>query len=84
MRTIMIGSISSIEKVFGYLWGYGNKNLTDNQKKFLELWKSLRQEILDRGNSEIRAAEQEIANYDIKWKRYRYNLPIVKPEDKNV
>ena len=60
---IMIGSIASFEKYFGYLWGHhksDNEPLTDSEEQFLDLWETTRTEILDKGNSQIKLLKKSV------------------------
>jgi hypothetical protein len=75
VQTTMIGSLSSVESHFGFLWE--GDNLTPEQEQLKNIFEDLRSEILDRGNTQIRNLEQEFGNYDITWKRYTLNLPFV-------
>ena len=75
IQTTMIGSLSTIESHFGFLWE--GENLTPEQKQLKNIFEDLRSEILDRGNTQIRNLEQEFLNYDITWKKYTINLPFV-------
>ena len=88
IQTTMIGSLSTVEKFFGFLWGYGNsEELTDEQEHMKNLFDEARAEILDRGNSQIRNLETEVSQYDISWKRYHVTLPVINvenEEDQNV
>ena len=78
--TTMIGSLSSIEKFFGFLWGEGSEGEpTAEQLQMRELFEELRTEILDKGNNQIRNTEAEIQNYDVTWNKYHINLPLKKP-----
>lgn len=77
-ETIIIGSLSTFEEEFGYLWGHGldyNK-LSSEQKEFREIWKEVRTKILDKGNSKARAAINELGQYTISWNRYVTNFKI--------
>lgn len=74
IRTLFIGIIDEIEKSLGYLWGHGNEELTDNQKRFLERWQFLRKRILDRGNNTIRKMDQTINKINLE--RYHYNMKV--------
>lgn len=77
IRTTMIGSLSQIENVFGFLWGHGKRNgqpLTEAEENMQELFDKLRTEILNLGNNQIRAAKAEIDQYVVDWQRYQYNL----------
>ena len=88
IQTTMIGSLSTVEKFFGFLWGHGdNDELTPEQEHMKNLFDEARAEILDRGNSQIRNMEAEIAQYDVTWKRYHVTLPVINvenEEDENV
>jgi hypothetical protein len=71
-NTTIIGSLAVFEEEFGWLWGHGLKyeDLTEDQKKFRESWKSARIKILDNGGSNLRAAESELSQYSFSWNRY--------------
>lgn len=73
-KTIMIGSISYIEEFFGReLWGYGktDSERTQEEREVYKLWQDLRTKILNNGNNQIRAIENELKQYDVKWLRYQ-------------
>tara|TARA_R100000005_G_C5001765_1_gene209023 strand:+ start:4457 stop:4780 length:324 start_codon:yes stop_codon:yes gene_type:complete len=77
IQTTMIGSLSSVEKFFGFLWGEGSESEpTKEQLQIREVFEELRTEILDKGNTQIRNSEAEIENYDIVWNKYHINLPL--------
>ena len=79
IQTTMIGSLSSVEKYFGFLWGENSdKELTKEQMHMREVFEEMRTEILDKGNSQIRNSDSEIENYDVIWNKYHINLPIKK------
>lgn len=79
IQTTMIGSLSSIEKYFGFLWGDDSEiEPTKEQLQIREVFEELRTEILDKGNNQIRNSESEIENYDVIWNRYHINLPLKK------
>ncbi len=81
IRTTMIGALSVFEDYFGYLWGCGQeRELTPNEEKFFQMWEDARAEILDKGNSNLRGAEEEISNYECEWKRYK-NEFVIKNQD---
>ena len=82
IQTTMIGALSTVEKFFGFLWGHGDsEELTPEQEHMKNLFDEARAEILDRGNSQIRNLETEIAQYDISWKRYHVTLPVITMEN---
>lgn len=69
-NTCFIGAINSVENTFGAFWG---KDLepnqrTPNQIKILKLWIALRNEILDKGNAQLRKAVKELEDYEINYK----------------
>jgi len=77
VQTTMIGALSTIERVFGFLWGHDEKSdLTPEQEHMKELFEEVRSEILDRGNNQARNLEVEFANYEINWLRYHISLRV--------
>lgn len=82
IQTTMIGSLSSMEKHFGFLWDVDNPNV--EQQKLKEFFEDMRSEILDRGNTQIRNLENEFLNYEVIWKKYTINLPFIDRGDGNV
>lgn len=82
LRTIMIGSLSRIEKHFGYLWNYGDDLQTKNHEIFSEKWEDLRLEILNHGNNQIRSAIDDMETFFNKENKYLYNYKFV-IEDNN-
>ena len=79
VQTTMIGSLSTVEKYFGFLWDVENPTPEQNQLK--DFFEDLRSEILDRGNTQIRNLENEFLNYEVTWKKYNINLPFVDKGD---
>jgi hypothetical protein len=71
-NTTIIGSLAAFEEKFGDLWGHGlaYRDLTDDQQMFRKLWQEVRTSILDAGNSNLRAAQSELAQYTFSWNRY--------------
>lgn len=76
IQTTMIGSLSSIEKYFGFLWGEESDELTKDQLRMRDIFEDMRTEILDKGNTQLRNVDSEIENYDVTWNKYHINLPI--------
>lgn len=77
IQTTMIGSLSSVEKYFGFLWGEdSDSEPTAKQEQMREIFEEMRTEILDKGNTQIRNADAEIETYDVTWNKYHINLPI--------
>jgi hypothetical protein len=79
VQTTMIGSISSIETHFAFLWDVENPTMEQVQLK--NIFEEVRSEILDRGNTQIRNLENEFGNYEITWKKYTMNLPFINRGD---
>lgn len=76
IRTTMIGALALIEEKFGFLWGQDKSEdeLTDHELDMEDLKEELRTEILNQGNAQLRAAQAEIDQYDVRWNRYQYNV----------
>jgi len=76
--TTMIGALAAFEKYFGNVW--------ERDPRWREVWEKARTEVLDVGNKNLRAAEQEISEYTISWDRhiteFRFN-DITKKENEN-
>ena len=75
VQTTMIGSLSAVEKSFGFLWDVDNPTI--EQTKLRDIFEELRSEILDRGNTQMRNLENEFLHYEITWKKYSINLPFM-------
>lgn len=71
IKTTMIGSLAAIEKRLKFLWEDG-----ENALDFKVLYDSIREEILNIGNTQIRNVEKELEQYKVEWKRYTLNLPV--------
>lgn len=78
-KTTIIGSLAVFEDFFGELWGHGIRvdDLTEEQQTFRKLWLEARSKILDNGNSNLRAAQSEIAQYTMTWDRYITELMVM-------
>ena len=76
VQTTMIGALSSLEEKFGSLWGHDCEVLTDDQENLRNTYEELRSEILDKGNTQIRNIDAELAQYDVNWNRYKYQIPV--------
>ena len=85
IQTTMIGSLSTIEEQFGFLWGFdiSESERTAEQKKIHEIYEDTRAKILDRGNTQIRNLETEFINYDITRKKHFINLPMAQEQGDN-
>lgn len=76
IQTTMIGSLSTIEEHFGFLWESDDQ--PPEQKKIMkELYEKIRSEILDKGNHQARNIDAELALYTVHWDRYNLELPFI-------
>ncbi len=78
LETSFIGALSHMENNFGSLWGHGllEHELTEEQKEFRQMWEVCRSAILDNGNNQVRALQNELKQYTVYWDRYKLNLPV--------
>ena len=79
IQTTMIGALDTIEKHLGFLW----EDESSQSKRLKEIYEIVRQEILDRGNDQIRNLDTEINQYDIEWLRYTLTLPVKRRNEEN-
>lgn len=78
-RTTFIGAISAIEESpFGRLWGHGLRpeERTENQRRWFDVWQQLRTKILNQGNNQLRAVQNELELYRVEWLRHQSTLPV--------
>lgn len=77
-KTTFIGALSQFEEVFGYLWGHHaqNSELSDNQLKFKKLYERVRNNVLNNGNTQLRALLNELDQYSLEWQPYQFNLKV--------
>jgi hypothetical protein len=83
-QTTIIGSLARFEDQFGYLWGLNSdKELTDRQKEFLDLWEYTRTSILNHGNNQMRDAIDEVVDYlEQETDIARHRLTFINPLNK--
>ena len=81
VETTMIGALSSIEDHFSFLWASSSDELTPEQKIMYDLFQKVRSEILDKGNTQARDVDAELAQYEVKWLRYSVEIPVKKTEE---
>ena len=76
LRNTMIGEIAKVEHFLGKDWGHGleEKDCSDDQLDKYEVWQQCRDEMLNLGNSQIRAALAELDLYEVEWKGYQTNF----------
>jgi hypothetical protein len=84
-QTTIIGAIARMEDSFGYLWGHNSdKELTDKQEEFLNLWEATRTSILNHGNHQMRNTVDDIIDFlDAEQEYYRYNFIIKNKENRS-
>jgi len=84
IRTTMIGCIAEMEKAFGSLWGGSTRQLeemTEEERNWYELWQIVRKNMLNLGNNQIRAFQNELNEYTITWNRHTYDMPVKGPQE---
>ena len=70
--TTIIGSLAAFEENFGELWGHGLplQDIDEDQRYWRDAWMETRSKDLDNGNSNLRASQNEVAQYTFSWNRY--------------
>ena len=83
-KTTMIGALASFEERFGSAWGHGKEtaDLTAEESENRGIWNDVRTDILNKGNNQLRAAQEEIAQYTMTWDKYRTEF-LVNKESNN-
>lgn len=79
LRTSFIGAIAEVEESIGrQLWGHGlpEDECSAEQLRWRAVWEATRKEILNNGNNQLRAANNELTQYDVKWNRCSVTLPV--------
>lgn len=73
-QTTMIGSLFEFEKAFGYLWGHTKNidDLTDRELEFSDIWESVRNNILNNGNSQLRKAISDLSKVNDTKYHYKF------------
>ncbi len=79
IQTTMIGALDTVEQNLGFLW----EGDTQQAKQLKEIYDVVRQEILDRGNDQIRNLDNELNQYDVEWLRYHLTLPVKRRTQEN-
>ena len=79
IETTMIGALSSVEDHLGFLWNdNGPEELSQERQEMKRLFQLIRSEILDKGNTQARNIDAELAQYEVHWNRYTMTLPVKK------
>lgn len=55
-QTATIGSLARIEEYLGFIWGHNKDMISIEQSDNRNIWQDLREDILDHGNYQMRAA----------------------------
>jgi hypothetical protein len=76
LKTTFVGDLARVETFLGPLWGHGKDPslLSPEELYWRERWETLRTEILNNGNHQIRAVESELAQHTVSWDRHRIEL----------
>ena len=79
IKTTMIGALASFEEGFGHLWGIDkpHEELTEDELYYDEIWEGVRRDVLNRGNLQIRAAKDEIEDYN---NDYNYKVDFIRKD----
>ena len=75
IETTMIGALSSIEENFKFLWEDCD---SAKSQEMYNIYQSIRSEILDKGNRQIRNVDSELANYTVTLNKQKYYFPVLK------
>jgi len=77
VETTMIGALSSIEAHFGFLWQVENGEETTPEKKVMyEIYQKVREEVLNKGNTQARNVDAELNQYNVNWLKYQNVIPV--------
>ena len=83
IRTTMIGAIAAIEEEFGRFWkNEDGLPWSEDQTKVYEIFQSVRAQILDNGNNQIRMLEKDMDGFNIEEKLYHIQLQVKPMERK--
>ncbi len=75
LQTSFIGALSQFEQIFGHLWGHNKDEdeLTKQEREYRDLWVQARTNILNNGNNQLRAVQNELSQYTVSWNRHQYS-----------
>jgi hypothetical protein len=76
IQTTMIGAIFEFEQNFGYLWGQDKDDdaITPQEEKFRDRWENTRNEILNKGNNQLRKCLSDLEKTQNNNIKYNYNF----------
>ena len=85
IKTTMIGALASFEDGFGFLWGIDldYNELDKEQLELREVWEEIRREVLNKGNMQIRAAQDELSEYNTEWTGFTQKIDFITKERNN-
>jgi len=86
MTTAFIGALARFEQFFGpEIWGHGKseEECTSEQLAWREVWEQCRTEVLNNGNNQLRAVENEVVQYTVNWNRYQTTIPVKDSQEEN-
>lgn len=78
IQTTMIGSLSSIEEHFGFLW----EGDSEQARMMKEIYNKVRSDVLDKGNNQARNIDAELSHYEVEWLKYSITMPVIHKENK--
>ncbi len=89
LETTMIGCLARFENIFGYLWGQHkphNVDLTDQELYFDNLWRDVRNNILNHGNNQMRSLHNEMTKVlqDKPTTKYHYKFYVKNPNNQET
>lgn len=82
VETTMIGALSSVEEHLSFLWESDDGDPSPEQKIMSEIYQKVRSEILDKGNDQARNVDAELAQYEVKWLKFKSEIPVIQHNDK--
>jgi hypothetical protein len=62
-QTTTIGSLARIEDYLGFTWGHNKDMISIEQSDNRQIWQDLRDDILDHGNYQMRAALTDLRKF---------------------
>jgi hypothetical protein len=82
IQTTMIGALYEFEENFGYLWGLDKEEsqLTEKELRFRDQWEDARNNILNKGNNQLRQCLSELEK---SHGQVRYNYRFKKGNQDN-
>jgi len=83
IKTTMIGALSQFEEHFGELWGQGipEDQLNEDELYYRDKWELARTEILNNGNNQGRAADQEIDKNTVRYIKDSYSFKMGRTQE---